>query len=145
MTIAQPMVRRVAAAQATVDRFKDRPFRWGREDCARMVAFHLRKMGYSLRLAKAGSYTSALGAKRALRALGFADLAAAIDSYGLERIPPAAAVAGDILLVPGEDEFGGALHVAVGNGRSLAYHQDVEGAAIVQPVEFIAAWRVTPR
>ena len=135
------MLRRVAAAQATVDRFKGRGFRFGTNDCARMVAFHLKQIGLPVRLAKAGSYRSLLGATRALRHLGYDNLAAALDGHGLSRIAPAAAVVGDIVELPGEPPFG-ALSVAVGNGRVLGYHQDTAGAEILQPTAFVAAWRV---
>ena len=134
------MVRRVAAAQATLDRFKARPFRFGTNDCARMAAFHLKKLGVPVRLAKAGSYRSTLGATRALRALGYSNLAAALDGHGLTRIAPAAAIVGDIVELPGEPPFG-ALAVAMGNGRALAYHQDADGAVVVQPTDYVAAWR----
>lgn len=135
------MLRRVAAAQATVDRFKGRPFRFGTNDCARMVAFHLRQAGRPVRLAKAGSYRSALGAARALRQLGHDSLAAALDAHDLTRIAPAAAVVGDIVELPGEPPFG-ALSVAVGNGRVLGYHEDTAGAEILQPTAFVAAWKL---
>ena len=141
MTAAPEMVARVAAAQATLDRFKDAPFALGKNDCARMVAFHLRKLGVAVKLAKAGSYSSALGGRRALKRLGFGSLAEAVDAHGLLRIPPAAAAVGDLLELPAEDSFG-ALGVALGNGRVLAYHQDATGAVVVQPLEYVAAWRV---
>lgn len=135
-----PLEIRTAAAQATVSRFKDQAFAWGKTDCARMVAFHLRQLGYPVRLAKAGTYASALGARRALDRLGFKTLRDAVDSYGLTRIAPAAAVVGDIIELPAEDGIG-ALGVAIGNGRVLAYHQDAEGAVVVQPIQFVTAWR----
>ena len=134
------LLRRVAAAQATLDRFRARPFRFGTHDCARMVAFHLRRLGHPVRLAKAGSYRSTLGAARALRALGSGSLAEALDRHGLARIAPAAAIVGDIVELPGEPPFG-ALAVVMGNGRALAYHQDAEGAVVVQPTAYVAAWR----
>ncbi|MDO9489037.1 MAG: hypothetical protein Q7J32_11730 [Sphingomonadaceae bacterium] len=135
------MLRRVAATQATVDRFKGRAFRFGSHDCARMVAYHLKQIGRPMRLAKAGTYRSLLGATRALRHLGYDSLAAALDDHGLTRIAPAAAVVGDIVELPGEPPFG-ALSVAVGNGRVLGFHQDTAGAEILQPTAFVAAWRV---
>lgn len=141
MKAAPEMVARIAAAQATLDRFKDAPFKFGKNDCARMVAFHLRKMGVTVRLAKAGAYSSALGAKRALARAGFATLADGLDAHGLLRIPPAAAVAGDIVELPAVDSFG-ALTVAVGNGRVIGYHESCDGATVMQPVEFVSAWRV---
>lgn len=135
------MVARVAATQATLDRFKSAQFAFGKNDCARIVAFHLRKMGVAVRLAKAGSYTSALGARRALARTGFASLAAALDAHGLLRIPPAAAIVGDIIELPGAGSFG-SLVVCVGNGRVIGYHELASGAIVMQPLVFVAAWQV---
>jgi len=144
MKAQHEMTRRVEAAQATLDRFIDKPFTWGKNDCARMVAFHLRKLGHRPALAKAGSYRSALSARAALKRLGHEGLADALDALGLARIPPAAAVVGDILEIPGSDALG-ALAVAVGNGRVIGYHEDATGAVVVQPTSFLSAWRVWPR
>lgn len=139
---SQPiMVRRVTAAQATLDRFKDRPFAFGKDDCARMAVFHLRRFGMKPRIAKAGSYSTLLGARRALARAGFTSLADAVDAQGLLRTEPASAVVGDLLMLPGCDELG-ALAVALGNGRVLAWHEDAAGACVLQPVEFVTAWRV---
>jgi len=137
-----PLQRKVAAAQATLDRFKDRPFRFSRNDCVRMVAYHLRRLGHQVRLPAAGSYASARSARAALDARGFATLSEGIDALGFERIPPAAAVAGDIVELPGDGL--GSLNVALGNGRVVGFHQDAVGATVVQPIEWIAAWRVVP-
>lgn len=138
------IVRRQKATQATVDAFKGRPFRFGVRDCARMAAAHLRRLGHQVKLPPSGSYGSARSAAVALRERGFADLGAALDSMGFERIAPAAALVGDVLMLPGDGPFGGALTVAVGNGRVLGYHEDAVGADILQPVQFVTAWRVEP-
>lgn len=138
------MIRRVAAAQATLDRWKGVPFALGRADCARMVAFHLRQLGLRVRVGKAGAYASPLSARRALIRAGFASLPDALDQHGLPRIPPAAAIAGDVLQLPADDDEGadgiGALCVALGNGRVLGWHPDAEGAVVMQPGAFEAAW-----
>jgi hypothetical protein len=136
-------VRRTAAAQATLDRFKDKPFKWGTRDCGRLVAFHLRQLGYKVKLPPSGSYGTLLGAKKTLKALGFASVPAALDSYGLERIAPAETVVGDIIQWPSENELA-ALAVVMGNGRVIAYHPHAEGAAVMELLEFVAAWRANP-
>lgn len=133
---------KAAAAQSTLDRFKDRPFRFSRNDCARLVAYHLRKLGHQVKLPASGSYASARSAARELEARGFASLREAIDSFGFERIAPAAVIAGDIVALPGEGVLG-ALTVSLGGGRVIGYHQDATGAVVMQPVEYEAAWRVT--
>jgi hypothetical protein len=136
------MVRRQKAAQATVNRFKGAPFAYGRNDCVRMAVFVLRQMGHRPHLGRAGTYSSARGAVRALKRAGFASLAEAMDGQHLARIAPAAALPGDLVMIPAEAPFDGALTVAVGNGRVLGYHQDLDGADILQPVQYLAAWRL---
>src|SRR3546814_3163737 len=95
---------------------------FGRKDCGQMNKWNLRKIGCQLKIAtKAGTYHSLLGAKKALAKIGYTDLIALMDD-NFERIPPAAAMVGDVLALPGEEDLG-ALTVALGNGRVLA-HQD---------------------
>jgi len=139
-----PMVRRAAAARATMERFQGRPFAWGSVDCAKMAAFHLRQMGHhqSLGLAKAGTYRSALGARRALARAGYGSVTAAIDALGFGRIPPAAALVGDLVELPGADEIS-AIAVALGGGRILGFHEDVDGAEVLVPVAICKAWRIS--
>lgn len=129
-------------AQAAIERFRVDPFKFGSRDCVRLGAFVLRKRRHRVQLAKAGSYSTALGARRALDRAGFATLGDALDSYGLPQIAPAAALPCDLVLIPGEGPFGGALMMAVGNGRVFGYHEDLVGADVLQPVSFIGAWRV---
>lgn len=134
------MERRARAAQATLDKFKDKPFKFGKYDCGQMVRFHLRCIGRPVKSAKAGSYHSLLGAQRALKRLGYESLIDLMDAH-FPRIAPAAAVVGDVIAMPGL-EGPGALTVAVGNGRVLGYHEDAVGAVILQPSDYVAAWRV---
>jgi hypothetical protein len=134
------ILQRRDAAQAAVQRFKDRPHRWSSNDCARMVAFTLRKLGHKPPMPRAGSYRSALTARKALHAAGFKSLEDALDGMGLPRIGWASAVVADIVAMEGEDGWL-ALGVAVGNGRVLAYHVDAPGAVIVQPTNVLIAWR----
>lgn len=134
------LVARRSAAQATVDRFKGRVFSYGKDDCVRLAAFVLRKRGHRPQLGKAGSYSSLLGAKRALKRAGYETLAEALDAMGLPRIPPASVLPGDIVMVPA-DAFDGGFGVAVGNGRVIGWHEDLETADICHPLVFVAAWR----
>lgn len=136
------MIRRQQAAQAAVDRFKGQPWQLGKNDCARMAAFVLRKMGHRPQLGKAGTYSTGAGALRALKRAGFDTLGEALDALGLERIPPAAARVADIVMIPGEAPLDGALTIAVGNGRVLGFHEDSGTAEVLQPVATIAAWRL---
>ena len=137
------IVRRRDAAQATLDRFRDRPFRFGRYDCVRLAAFHLRQLGHRPQLARAGSYASALAARRALERAGHRSVAEAVDAL-LPRIAPATALVGDIVQMDAEDDLGG-LAVLLGGGRAIGYHQDLVGAGVLQPVAIAIAWRADPR
>jgi hypothetical protein len=136
------MIRRQQAAQAAVDRFKGQPWQLGKNDCVRLAAFVLRKMGHKPQLGKAGTYTTGAGALRALNRAGFSGLAEALDALGLERIAPAAARVADIIMIPGDPTLGGALTIAVGNGRVLGFHEDLESAEIMHPIQFLGAWRL---
>jgi hypothetical protein len=136
---------RQAALAATVAYFENRPLVWGRTDCARIVARHVRNMGHPTKLAKAGSYSSLVGAVRALKRTGFATLPEAIDAMGFVRIPPAAALVADVLALPGDGDLH-ALQIVAGNGRVWGYHVDRDTPCFIQPTLDVAiAWRVEPR
>ncbi|WP_342249387.1 DUF6950 family protein [Sphingomonas sp. OTU376] len=139
------LVRRRDAAQQILDAWKARPLRLGTNDCVRMIAAHLRKLGYKVKLPPSGSYRTVASATKALRAAGFSSVGAALDDLGLERIAPAAAIIGDILELPAVDGLG-AFAIALGNGRAAAYHEDVAGGVqVIQPLEYVDAWRAPPR
>lgn len=145
------LILRARAAQATLDEWKTRAFRLGEADCARMVASHLRRLGYTVKLPPARSYRTPRSAVAALRKMGHATVPAMLDALGLERITPAAALAGDVVQMRWtEEETEGdalaALTVAMGNGRVMGWHEDAPGGAVVmQPLDMIAAWRVDPK
>ncbi|MED5546134.1 MAG: hypothetical protein VYD90_12865 [Pseudomonadota bacterium] len=133
------LVERVEVVNATIERFAGQPFEFGACDCGKMVIAHLKAMGWKVRTG--GTWKSALGLKRWLRKNGGTG-AACIDGWGIPRIPPAARIVGDIVELEGETDFG-SFGIAVGNGRVLAFHEDVIGAAIIQPkgLPIKAAWR----
>lgn len=141
---SHPMLARRDAAQAVLDAFRDQPFQYGRRDCVRMVAAHLRLLGYKVKLPAAGSYRSHRSALKALQARGFATVGDALDGIGLIRKAPAGMIVGDIVQLPAEHELGG-LAIALGNGRIVGFHQDVVGASVLQPLDtIIAAWDGRP-
>ena len=135
------LIKRRDATQATLDAVKGKPFRLGRNDCARIAAAHLRRRGHQVKLPASGSYASTRTAMKALAERGFADLLAAMDGMGFERIAPAAALVGDILALPTASPIG-CLAVVLTNGRALGFVDDVAEASVIQPVEYVAAWRV---
>lgn len=123
---------------ATLERFAGKPLAFGTCDCGLIVISHLKAMGW--KITTGGTWKSAAGLKRFLNRNGGSG-AACIDGWGLPRIAPAMAMMGDIVEIQGEPPFG-AFAVVVGNGRIMAFHEDAEGVAILQPtVPPIAAWR----
>lgn len=138
--MTNPMIARVAAVEATIARFKDKPLKLGTDDCVRMAAFALRKQGVKASLLKAGSYSSEVGARRVMKRLGYETLRDPLDALGLPRIAPAMALPGDILSLRSK-EGDVALVVAVGNGRVLGFWEAAGVCTVFQPLEYDAAWR----
>ena len=134
-----PMIRRREAVEATVARFAGKPLRYGRDDCARMAAFLVKRLGVKVQLAQMPRYASAVGAARALIALECGTLAEVVDRAGLPRIAPARVLPGDLLALPGPDDTV-ALHVAMGGDTSFGLIEGVFQPGRVH--QSITAWRV---
>jgi hypothetical protein len=75
-----------------------------------------------------------------LRRMGFSTLGEAMDAH-FKRIQPVEIMAGDIVESLGSNGFSG-LMVAVGNGRTLGFHEDIPHCDILQPLIVSGAWRV---
>lgn len=131
------LLERMKRTQRTVDLWKGRPFKDGTGDCVQLVKAHARHMGKPL---KVPSYKDTKSAGAALKKLGFRSLGEALDAR-FERIEPSRVLVGDIVETPGTNGFS-SLHVAVGNGRSLGFHEDIPHADILQPVLISGAWRI---
>lgn len=132
------LIRRRDSVEALIRQYSGAPFAWGRNDCVRLVARHLRALGHRVSLVKAGSYRSELGAVRALKRAGFDRLEDALDARFV-RINPAEAFVGDIIGLESGGEWP-ALTLACGHGRVFGFISDV--AAVMQPKSFKTAWRV---
>lgn len=141
-----PMVIRGQAVEACIERFSGKAMKWGTVDCARIVAHNLRGLGIGTSLVKGLSYSSEIGAAKALRSLGCKGMADAMDAVdGVFRIPPAMATTGDVIGMACEGELWDmALCVVVGNGRVLGIGDGV--CAVLQPdmTHALAAWRCNP-
>lgn len=137
-----PLTRRIRLTQATVDKFQGVELEWGKRDCLRMFAFHVRQFGYTVGLARYGNYSSLKGAIAALRKT-HKTMAAGVESYGLMPIGYASALPGDVIALPGE-AVGAALAIYLGNGRALGFGDmdDREVCDVMQPLEIVGAWRV---
>lgn len=146
------LIRRQEATQATVDRFVNRPLVWSTNDCARMAAFHARKMGYKTPMPKAGSYRNPRAAIKALRDVtGHTRIEEVLEHYmGFIPIPYAMALMGDLCTMPSaDDEDWAALFVVLDNGRLLGFLADGDAmecrVAVPIPERVQGAWRLEPR
>ncbi|TXI01183.1 MAG: hypothetical protein E6Q76_17465 [Rhizobium sp.] len=141
-----PLIVRVNAAQSVIDKFLGQPFQWGSSDCACLAAFSLRQLGYDNPLSGIETYGTYRGAKKAMKRAGITGFADHFEQkLGLERIAPAMALPGDLVLIPGEhpETFDGALGVAIGQGRILGF---ANGIGDFAPDHICtAAWRALPQ
>ena len=131
---------RVAATEATFARFNGQPLILGATDCARMTAFHLRQLGFKASLLKAGSYSTPVGARRALKRLGVSSLAEIMDQHFPRWDAPAEARVGDICCVAGEGGMGDAMQVVLHRNNVLGFLDGVCGEIVNH--QYTAAWRV---
>ena len=138
------MLKRAAATQACMDRFAYKPVEAGVRDCGKLTAHALHKQGRSAKLLNASRHRTWRGALAYLKRTGFASLVDLIDAMGLERIPPAAALPGDIIAMPTDDAngFGCSLTVALDNGRVLGLNPATNQIEPMIPHLFVCAWRV---
>lgn len=156
----KPLLLRQRALEHTLRKFRKRPYELGRFDCGKMARFHLVQMGHR-KLPALGKYSGAIGARRALAAAiaqATGTSAAAVMKEGptfealfdqlLERIAPAAALPGDLGLLPEDPEdavgLGGTMVVSLGGRKWAGWHPDAPGFAVLEPnadCPFLAVWR----
>lgn len=134
-----PLERRHAAIKATLAQFRDRPFAWGKVDCAKVAAFHLKQFGHKIAISKAGRYSSALTASRALKRLGYATLAEMADGIGLVQIAPARMLLGDIAEIEGDSPIG-TVGIYASSGNVFCFHEDHPGLVTWAPGKVLRAW-----
>lgn len=135
-------IRRFDAASATLAKYRGKPFDWAKGlTCLHMVRSHLVKLGY--RPETLPRIKSAVAARRALDARGWATTADMIDAQGFQRIAPAMMVQGDIAYRSSEDGFGGLL-VCVGPLKMMGWFENAPDFVVMdmQFDQLEAAWRV---
>lgn len=142
------MLKRAAATQACMDRFGFKAVEPGVRDCGKLAAHALHKQGRSAKLLNGTRHTTWSGAIGYMRRLGFPNLMDLMDAQ-LEvgpdqRIPPAAALPGDIIAMPTDEAngFGCSLAVALDNGRILGLNPATGLIEPMIPHLFVCAWRV---
>lgn len=112
------LIARRDATQKTFDKYRHRPFDWNGATCIHLARTQLRNMGH--KPPRIPAFRSALGAKRAMEAAGYASVADIFDGLGLPRIAPANMKIGDIAILPGEGGWD-AVVISAG-GKLLGWH-----------------------
>jgi hypothetical protein len=137
------LVRRAAATDAVLRRFRNRALDWKTgATCLHLFRAHLVKLGR--KPPRIPQFRSPKGARLAMERAGFADMAELIDSVLPERIAPAAMLIGDVALLPGEPFD--AIVINVGGGKVIGWHDtDLSKLAVIGDVPmdaYLGAWRV---
>lgn len=136
----KPLLKRHAALQKTMDRYRHLPFSWAHNrTCVHMLRFHLTALGY--KLPKIGKLDGPVAAKRELKKHGWASVEAMLDHL-LTPISVAAMLPGDVAVVDGEHGLA-AVYISLGS-TAIGYAEGVEGMALfTNPgAVFKRAWRV---
>jgi hypothetical protein len=131
------LIQRAQRTQKTVDIWKGRPFKDGTGDCVQLVKAHARHLGNPIKIPR---YHDVREAAAALRELGHKSLGEALDAR-FHRIATAQILVGDIVETLGSNGFSG-LMIAVGNGRTLGFHEEIPHCDILQPLIISGAWRI---
>jgi hypothetical protein len=130
------MLRREAALNQTLAKYRKRQLDFRTADCARMLRFHLLKMGH--RPPALPPYRSPLGGIRALKEMG--GFEAVLDSMGLPRITYARMLPGDVAIMEGEGGMDAAV-VCVGF-KVVGWVEGLDEMSNLIPLDIKAAWRV---
>ena len=131
-----------ALLEAHLSEWDSKPFAYGDADCVSFAASWLSRLGYADPLAGLGKWDNAKEAARIYQALGgFAHaVAAQLHALGCDRIAPALAMRGDLVVVPAGAKERPLL--AIVNGRFAEAHSD-NGAVQVPFIETaLSAWRI---
>lgn len=139
-----PMIKRGRTVQACVDRFAFKDVAPGSRDCLTLAAHAMHNQGLKTKLIRDWKGTTWAEGYAYIKRKGFDDLVALMDAaLPNRRIAPAAALPGDIIALPAEDErFGCSLAVALDNGRVLGLNSASGLIEPLQPRQFVCAWRL---
>lgn len=131
---------RMKATQKTFDKFNGVGFELGKNDCARMCAFHLKQLGHKFSLLKGGQYSTEVGARLALKRLGVDSLNDILDKNFPRVDALLQANIGDIVAVQGEGDTGDALGVILHRGNALMFLEGVCAEVVISDYKYV--WKV---
>lgn len=123
-----------ARASAEIERWRGVRFAWGKRDCCRFAAAIVRAM--TGRDPMRGLRGKSASKRAALRLIAEQPIAQRLDAK-FERVPPAFAQRGDIVMTDGSVGIFWA-----GAGLFLGAEGEAEGLVSVPRAEFTGVWRV---
>ena len=144
--------RRVFAIEQTMAFWKERPFGMPRNDCLKMLLWECRQLGITLpNSSKMIGYKTPLQARAALkRVWGVKSMIELCDKFW-HRVPVAAALPADPILLPGQDDelTLGAVGLYVGNNVIFCWTDDAPEGPVAARLLFepdqpqpLTAWRL---
>lgn len=138
------MGKRAKAVEGCMTRFAFKPVEPGVRDCLKLAAHAMHHMGRSTKKISDWEGRSWADGYRYIQKKKCADLVELMDkALPKRRIAPAAALPGDIIALPADDErFGCSLAVALDNGRVLALNAESGLIEPMMPRLFVCAWRL---
>lgn len=134
------MLRRKEATEATLAKYRGRPFDWNEGlTCVHLARFHLRQMGH--KPPPLPRVKSLIGAKRALAKNGWGNVADMLDAF-LPRIAPARMLLADVAVLGSEDGIG-SVFVAASAHKMIGWREDAPELVVldVPAGQLAGAWR----
>lgn len=138
------LLRRQAATETTLSRFRDTEFSWKEGvTCVHLAHAHLRSMGH--RPPSLPCIRSEFGARRALAKRGWTNVSDMLAGVLGEsaRIAPARMLLGDLAVLEGGEGIG-SIMICAGPHKLLGWHEDAPALIVldVELHELLGAWRV---
>ena len=123
------IVNRVEITQKTLDKYRGKPFEWGKRDCLRMARTQLIGAGY--KVPRIPNYSSAKTAFRRLREAGFESIEDMLANYCLD-IPSSLILPGDLATVRGDNELS-AIVISTG-GKFIGFPSEQPFCCVVDVI-----------
>lgn len=142
MTAQPDLLRRKAATEATLARYRGKAFDWSKGiTCVHLARCQLRKMGHQPPTLP--RFRSLLGAKQALQERGWETVEDMLTEILGPPIPPAMMLLGDLAVAPSEEGLG-SIMVCAGPLKFLGWREDAPELVMldVSLDQFSGAWRV---
>lgn len=137
----KPLIRRQRALDATMAKYRARPFDWKTgATCIHMFRFHAKRMGHTVEAVP--KLDGPVAAKRELKKRGYDSVEAMLDAL-IEPIPVAAMLPGDVSVLPDDSGLGG---IVISLGATAIGYTEISDqgmSLLTEPGAVLTkAWRV---